>query len=239
MLNEDTYVAVPVLLRRHRLEPAAAVQRRRRPLRRRADAVRDGSCRRWRRRPSRRSRQPRPSVAVLADDRRHRTRSSPSGWLRWLLDKHWRLPHDDVTAGEIATGALAAADVLRRARRRRGRGGEGAGQEGRAGAAGAGWRRAAGWSASAAAPPWPARLGVTGATLASPTSDIPGSLVRASVAGGPLTAGVGSTVWNFVEYDPVLRAADPPPSRSPTSRPTFALSGFARGRRASWSARPR
>jgi len=53
--------------------------------------------------------------------------------------------------------------------------------------------------------------------------------VRASVAGGPLTDGVGSTVWNFVEYDPVLRATDPATVAVSYQQPTFALSGFAVG----------
>jgi hypothetical protein len=150
------------------------------------------------------------------------------GWLRWLLDKRWGLPHDDVTAGEIATGALAAADVLVVPDGDAAAGEKALGKKGvqalRSWVAAGG--RLVGISGGAALA---ARLGVTGATLASPTSDIPGSLVRASVADGPLAAGVGGTVWNFVEYDPVLRATDPATVAVSYEQPTFALSGFAEG----------
>ena len=172
---------VPVLLRRDRLEPAAAVQRRRRPVRRGADAGRDGGAavggagraaapggRAGRRRSGRCPTAP--------------TRSSPAAGCAGCWTSAGDCRTTTSPPAEIATGALAAADVLvvpdgdaaagrrrwaRRACRR----------------CAAGSRRAAAWSDSAAAPPWPARLGVTGATLASPASDIPGSLVRASVAG--------------------------------------------------------
>ena len=131
-----------------------------------------------------------------------------SGWLRWLLDKKWRLPHDDVTAADIATGALAGTDVLVVPDGDAAAGEKALGKKGvqvlRDWVAAGG--RLVGLSEGAVLA---GRLGVTGATFASPTSDIPGSLVRASVGSGPLAAGVGGTVWNFVEYDPVLRAADP------------------------------
>jgi len=149
------------------------------------------------------------------------------GWLRWLMDKRWGLPHDDLTAGDIAAGGLAGADVL-------------VVPDGDAAAA----QKALGKKGAQALTSWVAaggrlvgisgaatlagRLGLTGAALSSPTSDIPGSLVRASVAASPLTAGVGSTVWNFVEYDPVLRAA-PASVAVGYQSSSFALSGFAEG----------
>ena len=151
-----------------------------------------------------------------------------SGWLRWLLDKKWRLPHDDVTAAEIATGALAGADVLVVPDGDAAAGEKALGKKGvqalRDWVAAGG--RLVGLSEGAVLA---GRLGVTGATFASPTSDIPGSLVRASVGSGPLAAGVGDTVWNFVEYDPVLRAADPATVAVSYQPATFALSGFAVG----------
>jgi hypothetical protein len=150
-----------------------------------------------------------------------------SGWLRWLMDERWGLVHDDLTAAEIAAGGLAGADVL-------------VVTDGDAAAA----QKALGKKGAQALTSWVAaggrlvgvsggatlagRLGLTGATLASPTSDIPGSLVRASVAGSPLTEGVGDTVWNFVEYDPVLHAA-PATVAVGYQQDTFALSGFAEG----------
>ncbi len=150
-----------------------------------------------------------------------------SGWLRWLMDKRWSLPHDEVTAGDIATGALAASDVLVVPDGDAAAGEKALGKKGvaalRSWVAGGGRLVAISGGAALAA-----RIGVTGATLASPTSDIPGSLVRASVAASPLTAGVGSTVWNFVEYDPVLRAA-PASVAVGYQASSLALSGFAEG----------
>ena len=151
-----------------------------------------------------------------------------SGWLRWLLDKKWQLPHDDVTAADIATGALAGTDVLVVPDGDAAAGEKALGKKGvqvlRDWVAGGG--RLVGLSEGAVLA---GRLGVTGATFASPTSDIPGSLVRASVGSGPLAAGVGGTVWNFVEYDPVLRAADPASVAVSYQPATFAVSGFAEG----------
>jgi hypothetical protein len=151
-----------------------------------------------------------------------------SGWLRWLLDKKWQLPHDDVTAGDIATGALAGTDVLVVPDGDAAAGEKALGKKGvqvlRDWVAAGG--RLVGLSEGAVLA---GRLGVTGATFASPTSDIPGSLVRASVGSGPLAAGVGGTVWSFVEYDPVLRAADPASVAVSYQPATFAVSGFAEG----------
>jgi hypothetical protein len=151
-----------------------------------------------------------------------------SGWLRWLLDKKWQLPHDDVTAADIATGALAGTDVLVVPDGDAAAGEKALGKKGvqvlRDWVAAGG--RLVGLSEGAVLA---GRLGVTGATFASPTSDIPGSLVRASVGSGPLAAGVGGTVWNFVEYDPVLRASDPASVAVSYQPATFAVSGFAEG----------
>jgi hypothetical protein len=151
-----------------------------------------------------------------------------NGWLRWLLDKKWQLPHDDVTAADIATGALAATDVLVVPDGNAAAGEKALGKKGvqvlRDWVAAGG--RLVGLSQGAVLA---GRLGVTGATFAPPTSDIPGSLVRASVGSGPLAAGVGGTVWNFVEYDPVLRAADPASVAVSYQPATFAVSGFAEG----------
>ncbi len=144
-----------------------------------------------------------------------------SGWLRWLLDKKWQLPHDDVTAADIATGALAGTDVLVVPDGDAAAGEKALGKKGvqvlRDWVAAGG--RLVGLSEGAVLA---GRLGVTGATFAAPTSDIPGSLVRASVGSGPLAAGVGGTVWNFVEYDPVLQ-------RRPGQRGRLLPAGHVRG----------
>ena len=55
-----------------------------------------------------------------------------------------------------------------------------------------------------------AALGITTATLAEPTSDIPGSLLRVRVdRGSPLAEDVGPSAWAVCAYDLVMRASDP------------------------------
>ena len=77
-----------------------------------------------------------------------------------------------------------------------------------------------------------ARLQLTTARLSSPTSDVPGSLVRARVADGPLAEGVGDFVWSFFEYENLMRVTDP--TSAPVSFPdaqsrAFFVSGFEEG----------
>jgi len=151
-----------------------------------------------------------------------------SGWLRWLLTEKWNLAFADLTVKDIKGGALDTIDVLvvpdgsaaagmkvlgnegaRKLRDWVGAGGRFVGLSGGASLAG--------------------RLGLTTATLRSPTSDIPGSLIRAEMrSASPLAAGVGPTVWNFAEYDPVLTATDP--ATVAVSYPSqLVVSGFADG----------
>ena len=109
MLNEDTYVAVPVLLRRDGLEPAAAVRRPGRLLRGRADAARAVV----------------PAVAdARADGARHAprigvfrmsdvTRGVESGRLAALAARpRWDAAVPRRDGRDIAAGGLDGADVL-------------------------------------------------------------------------------------------------------------------------------
>jgi hypothetical protein len=76
------------------------------------------------------------------------------------------------------------------------------------------------------------RLGLTTATAAEPTSDIPGSLIRVELdARSPLRKGVGRTAWAMYEYDLVWDApADATPIRYPMAGdPDWFVSGFADG----------
>src|SRR4029450_872847 len=74
-------------------------------------------------------------------------------------------------------------------------------------------------------------LGVTTATLAEPTSDIPGSLLRVRVdRDSPLGTDVGPFAWAFYAYDLVMRASDPAQvavAYPPAASPDFFVSGFA------------
>ena len=154
-----------------------------------------------------------------------------SGWLRWLLEEKWGLDFQDLTAKDIKAGALGGVDVLVVP--------DGSAADGERELGGAGVRTLRSWVADggryvglSGGAALAGRLGLTTAALASPTSDIPGSLIRATVdATSPLAAGVGDEVWSFVEYDPVLRASDPATVAVsyPTSEPDFFVSGFALG----------
>ena len=76
------------------------------------------------------------------------------------------------------------------------------------------------------------RLGLTTATAAEPTSDIPGSLIRVQLdARSPLREGVGRTAYAMYEYDLVWNApADATPVRFPMAGdPDWFISGFAEG----------
>ncbi|RRO14288.1 hypothetical protein EIL87_21425 [Saccharopolyspora rhizosphaerae] len=76
------------------------------------------------------------------------------------------------------------------------------------------------------------RLGLTSATYAEPTSDIPGALIRTETTpGSPLAEGVGETAWAMYEYDFVWSA---PPEASAVrfpaaGDPDWYVSGFADG----------
>ena len=75
-------------------------------------------------------------------------------------------------------------------------------------------------------------LGLTSATLADPTSDVPGSLIRAKVRPGPLAKGVGDRVWSFYAYDYVMTVDDPaaaPIYYPTTNSPAWFVSGYERG----------
>jgi len=154
-----------------------------------------------------------------------------SGWLRWLLERKWALPYREVTAADIAAGGLSDVDVLLVPN---GSAAAGAQALGAAGSAAlAAWVRAGGryvgWRAGTELA---ALLGISSAVLAEPTSDVPGSLFRVSVAPGPLARGVGREAWAFYEYDWVMRSPDPAAvavSFPPAGSEDFAVSGFERG----------
>lgn len=154
-----------------------------------------------------------------------------SGWLRWWLDQRVGLDYSDVSAAQIAAGALADLDVLVVPTGSDTTASNALGASGRA--ALTHWVRDGGRlvmlrDSSRLA----SRLGLTSATYASPTSDIPGSLLRVEVdPASPLADGVGETAWAMYEYDFVWTA---PESASPVRYPAagdpdWFVSGFAIG----------
>jgi hypothetical protein len=155
-----------------------------------------------------------------------------SGWLRYLLDNVWRLPYRELDPAAVAAGGLDGAEVLLVP--------DGSDSDAATalGAAGQqalvdwvkGGGRYVGWLGGTRLA---AGLGITTATLAEPTSDIPGSLIRVRVdQDSPIGDDVGPFAWAFNAYDPVMRAGDPAHvavAYPPAGHPDFFVSGFAAG----------
>jgi Zinc carboxypeptidase len=172
-----------------------------------------------------------PSVALYQLDEGTSAIES-AGWLRYLLDRVWRLPYREVDAAAIAAGGLDGTEVLLVPN------GSDTDAAGALGAAGrqalADWVEAGGryvgWRGGTRLA---AALGITTATLAEPTSDIPGSLLRVRVdQDNPVGKDVGPFAWAFYEYDLVMRASDPAHAAvayPPAGHPDFFVSGFAAG----------
>jgi hypothetical protein len=173
---------------------------------------------------------PRIALFQLSEDSTSAIESS--GWLRYLLERVWHLPYTDVTAADIAGGALADYDALLIPN---GPADEGASALGAAGAQAMrdwvnGGGHLIGWRGGTQLA---AELGLTTAVLADPTSDVPGSLLRVRVdEDSSLRRGVGKQAYAFYEYDSVMQASSPdhvavefPPADSGD----WFISGFADG----------
>ncbi|MEN3360361.1 MAG: hypothetical protein V7637_4343, partial [Mycobacteriales bacterium] len=173
-----------------------------------------------------------PSIGVLPLSATSASAIESTGWLRYQLDQVWHLPYRLLTPADVATGGLTGLDVLLvpngpapAAQTAIGPAGVAALQAWvRGGGQYVGWR---GGTLLAA------RLGLTDAQLADPTSDVPGSMFRVNVApGSPLAAGVGPTAWQFYDYDLVMHAANPSNavvSYPAADSPDWFTSGFASG----------
>ncbi|GAA3035757.1 hypothetical protein GCM10017559_74230 [Streptosporangium longisporum] len=154
-----------------------------------------------------------------------------SGWLRHRLDRDWKLPYRVLTPADVAAGGLAGLDVLLVPDGPANAASTTLGETGRAALrdwVGAGGRYV-GWSGGTQLA---VLAGISGVTLAEPTSDVPGSLLRTTVAQGPLSRGVGPDVMQFYAYDLIMRAANPAhvlTSYPAAGSPEWFLSGFALG----------
>ena len=172
-----------------------------------------------------------PSLALYQLDEGSSAIES-AGWLRYLLDRVWRLPYREVDAAAIAAGGLDGTDVLLVPNGSDTDAAEALGAAGRQALAAwvAGGGRYIGWQGGTRLA---AALGITTATLAEPTSDIPGSLLRVRVdRDSPLGKDVGPFAWAFYAYDLVMRASDPAQvavAYPPAGDPDFFVSGFAAG----------
>jgi hypothetical protein len=155
-----------------------------------------------------------------------------SGWLRYLLERVWHLPYQQVTSSQIAGGALTNVDVLLVPNGVATTASNALGPRGRkaladwinAGGEYIGWRGGVDLAA---------RLGLTMTRIAEPHSDIAGTLIRVAVdQASPLAADVGPYNWVFYDYDIVMNASSPShvAARFPAfGSADFFVSGFARG----------
>jgi hypothetical protein len=171
-----------------------------------------------------------PRVALFQTSQTSTAAIESSGWLRYLLERAWGAEYTDVTGAQIAAGALADYDVVLIPN------GSVSGGLNSLGAAGQAaltdWVNAGGhlvaWREGAALA---AELGITTATLADPTSDVPGSLFRVNLdADTPLRRGVGRHAFAFYEYDYVMNASSPDHvavSYPPADSDDWFISGFA------------
>jgi len=173
-----------------------------------------------------------PRIALFSPEQLSSSGIESSGWLRYMLERVWKIPYTSVTAADIAAGELDGYDavlipngIAAIAHTQLGSAGRQALQA---------WVRGGGHLIS-----WrggtelAAQLGLTTAVLTDPTSDVPGSLFRVRVAAdSPMHRGVSDTAYAYYEYDKVMRASSPkhvavrfPPAGSSD----WFVSGFAKG----------
>jgi hypothetical protein len=175
---------------------------------------------------------PVPAVAVFQPGVTQSARQS-TGWLRYLFEQRWNLPYTQLTADQIAAGALESKDVLIVPSGSATQAFDALGPAGRSavtewvrdGGRYVGFRRGG--------TPLAARLGMTTVTLREPTSDVAGALLRVRVAPGtPLGAAVGPFNFVFYDFDLVMEASNPAHSAlsyPAASSPDFFISGFGEG----------
>ncbi|TDB82407.1 carboxypeptidase [Actinomadura sp. KC216] len=171
-----------------------------------------------------------PKLGVLQLSATSSAARQSTGWLRHRLDRDWKLPFTLLTPADVAAGKLSGVEVLVTPDGPSKPAYDALGDTGRA--ALQQWTRDGGryigWQGGTELA---ALLGLTTATLAEPTSDIPGTLFRVKVDGAsPLAANVGATAWNFTSYDPVMKASSGVVVSYPAAdSPEWFVSGFEQG----------
>ncbi|TDD82584.1 carboxypeptidase [Actinomadura darangshiensis] len=171
-----------------------------------------------------------PKLGILQLSATSSSARESAGWLRHRLDRDWKLPFTLLTPADVAAGKLQGVEVLLTPDGPASSAYTALGDSGRT--ALQQWTRGGGryigWQGGTQLA---ARLGLTTATLAEPTSDIPGTLFRVQVDdGSPLSKGVGGTAWNFTSYDMVMKASSGVAASYPeVDSPDWFVSGFQRG----------
>jgi hypothetical protein len=173
-----------------------------------------------------------PNIGIWQISEEDTSSLESAGWLRWYLDRRLQILYKELSAADFSTDGLTGLDVLVIP--------NGDGDEAAAALGTAGQQALQAWvdqggtlvtlrNSSTLAE----SMGLTTATSAAPTSDIPGSLVRVEVdTGNPLSRDVGRTAYAMYEYDLVWTT----PSRAsiavqyPGAKdPDWFISGFASG----------
>ncbi|HEX2415453.1 MAG TPA: M14 family zinc carboxypeptidase [Thermoleophilaceae bacterium] len=183
---------------------------------------------------------PRIALWQLSEDSTSAIESA--GWLRWLLEKRWGAPYTKVSTADVKAGALSDHDMVLVPNAT---GPDEDYPEGDAGTAvnelGADgvqavqeWANEGGhWISWREGTRLATLLGLSTVTLADPTSDIPGTLLRVRVnEDSPLRRGVGRHAYAFYEYDSVMRASSPDQAAvefPPVDSGDWFISGFADG----------
>src|SRR5262249_52345779 len=153
-----------------------------------------------------------------------------AGEARWLFDQVWHLPYRDVTTADIKAG-LPGIDVLLVPNGYTNYGLQALGSKGKTALQDwvAGGGRFVGIQGGAQIA---TRSGVSTATFTASHTNMPGSLVRVSMApSSPLSAGVGPTAWVMYQDDALMQpgAGASAATYPGGSSPAFGVSGLDEG----------
>lgn len=173
-----------------------------------------------------------PRIGILSRDSSPFRPSQSAGWLRWRLDRDWRMPSVDVAPSQVTESTLSRLDTLVVPDTDADRMAELLGAEGadalrawvNQGGHLIGWQGGTQLAAS---------LGLSTAKLTDPQGQAPGTLFRVRVAGNPpLTKGVGDFDWVNYDSDSLMTAAEPGDvvvSYPPADSDDWYVSGYQEG----------
>lgn len=150
-----------------------------------------------------------PRVGVLSHSQSAFRPSQSAGWLRWRLEKDWKIPHASLNPTQISERDLARLDTLIIPDTNADQMASLLGEQGQQ--ALRNWVNQGGhligWEGGTQLA---AKIGLSSAILSNPQGRAPGTLFRVKVAANsPLTTGVGDTNWVMYNRDPVMKAANP------------------------------
>ncbi|MDN5763352.1 MAG: hypothetical protein L0H41_13690 [Microlunatus sp.] len=173
-----------------------------------------------------------PRVGILSLDRSPFRPSQSAGWLRWRLDRDWKIPRTTVNPTQVNATTLARFDVLLAPDGRAQEMQDLMGTDGQealrtwvnSGGHYIGWAGGAELATS---------IGLSTAVLENPTGQAPGTLFRAQIKpNSAFTTGVGQTAWVLYDQNSVMRSPNPAnviASYPAVDSPDWYVSGFQKG----------